>query len=64
MYRIKVFREAKGLSQRALGEMVGASQTSISEYEAGRKTPKLTTLVRIADALGTDIDTLVGRKPA
>lgn len=62
MLRIKVFREAKGLSQRALGEMVGVSQTSICEYETGRKYPRMRTLNQLADVLDTDIDTLLGRK--
>lgn len=51
--KIKAFRLAKGLSQEALGELVGVKKAAINKYETGRVVNiKRTTLVKLADALG------------
>ena len=38
---IRAFREKSGLSQRALAEMIGATQGAVGHYENGRRTPSL-----------------------
>lgn len=49
---IKQKREASGLSQKALGEAAGLSDSAIQRIEAGsRKTPNWETLCKIAKAL-------------
>lgn len=49
---IKEKRESAGLSQKALGEAAGISDSAIQRIEAGaRKTPSWDTLCRIAKAL-------------
>ncbi len=49
---LAVVRRASGLSQRALAEQSGTSGATIAAYEAGHKEPRLTTLVRLAEAAG------------
>lgn len=44
-------REAKGLSQKQLAEMVGANQATISKIESGAGNPTLGMMTRIAKAL-------------
>jgi transcriptional regulator with XRE-family HTH domain len=39
------------LKQRALAEMIGVSQSSISDYETGRKKPTADTLLKICQVL-------------
>lgn len=57
--RIKEAREAKGLTQEQLAEMVGLSSTHISVIERGVKTPKLETFIEIANALDVTSDSLL-----
>ena len=49
--RIQRARKAASLSLRALGEMVGVSQTTISMYESEKSTPDSTMLLKLAKAL-------------
>jgi transcriptional regulator with XRE-family HTH domain len=51
-------REAKGLLQRELGEMVGLGVNTISNYECFRDWPNRDRGEKIAVALETDYDTL------
>lgn len=50
--RIKAMREAKGLSQAALGDAVGVSYQSINQYEKGRSSVVPEMLGKLALALG------------
>lgn len=57
---IKELRIYKGLTQRQLGELCGMADSAIRRYESDRANPKLETLRKIADALDTSIDVLLG----
>ena len=50
---------SKGIEQKDFAIMVGTTKASISEYCTGRTDPKLTTIVRMADALGVDCNRLL-----
>ncbi len=52
--RIKLAREAKGLTQEQLAEIVALSASHISVIERGIKTPRLETLVEILNILKVD----------
>ena len=54
-------RQARGLSQRELAELVGTTQSAIARLERGGRPPRIDTLLRIADAL--DCDLVVELKP-
>ena len=45
-----------GLSQRALAERAGTSGATIAAYELGTKEPRLSTLRRILQAAGTELE--------
>ena len=49
--RLERARKAAGLSLRALSDMVGVSQTTISKYEKEQATPNSTMLLKLAKAL-------------
>ena len=53
---IKAVRASTGLSQRAMAEAAGTSGPTIADYEAGRKEPRLSTLSRIAEAAGLELE--------
>jgi len=48
-------RQAKGLSQRELAEIVGTTQSAIARLERGGRPPRIDTLLRIADALECEL---------
>lgn len=54
--RIKSARRAAGLSLRALADQVGVSAQAVSQYERGISTPDGTMLLRLARALGVQVD--------
>jgi transcriptional regulator with XRE-family HTH domain len=51
---IRELRRKTGLTQAELARLVGTSQPTIAAYEAGRKSPTLQTLSRIARAVGLE----------
>lgn len=58
--RVRIAREAKGLSQPQLADLVGMSQQGINEIEQGRsKRPRK--LPEIAEALGRSTDWLLAK---
>jgi DNA-binding XRE family transcriptional regulator len=50
--RIREAREKARMTQSAIGNILGVSQTCISVWEAGRRDPGVTDLIRIAGAIG------------
>ena len=57
--RIKEVCKEKGVSINELAEKVGMSRVSISNMIAGRQSPPVDTLEKIADALGVEAWTLL-----
>jgi HTH-type transcriptional regulator/antitoxin HipB len=58
---IKAAREARGLSQRALGARIGVPQSHISKIESGSVDIQLSSLIQLARALDLEVQ-LVPRK--
>jgi ribosome-binding protein aMBF1 (putative translation factor) len=54
--RIRAAREAAGLSQRELARRMGTSQAAIGRLESGGVGATLTTLQRVAGALGLEVN--------
>ena len=48
-------RNAKGMSQRELAELVGTTQSAIARLERGGRPPRIDTLLNIADALACEL---------
>ncbi len=57
---IKAERKSAHLSQKELAQKMGVVQTVISEYETGKRKPKITTLQKIAAAIGCPTINLIG----
>jgi transcriptional regulator with XRE-family HTH domain len=58
------YRIERELSQTALGEQLGMSQTQISRLEGGDHTPNFETLLRLTSALDIEISLTIGPKRA
>lgn len=57
--RLKVWREYRGLTLRALATEIGISSAAVSKIETGKSHPTVATLSRLAVALGCDMEDLV-----
>lgn len=62
MKSIKHIRIDRGVSQNFLAEKAGISNNTLSRIELGKVQPSVDTLIKIADALNTSLDKLVGRE--
>ena len=60
MRRLKELREQRRLNQEGLAMKLSVSQSTISAYEVGERTPDLDTLINIATVFDVSIDYLVG----
>ena len=59
--RLRQARLMRNITQEQLAEMADIARTMVGRYETTDQLPALDTLVRIADALGTSTDYLLGR---
>jgi transcriptional regulator with XRE-family HTH domain len=60
--RLASLRQAAGLSQRQLEKLSGVSNRMIAYYEKRSALPPGHVLAALADALGSSVDELVGKK--
>lgn len=58
--RIAELRKARGLTLKQLGDAVGLKDNTISQYETGKREPKLETWRKLADALNVSVPYLQG----
>ena len=58
--RLKELREQQRLNQEGLALKINVSQSTISAYEIGERTPDLETLITIAKFFNISLDYLVG----
>lgn len=60
-YKIKSLREVKGIKQETIAQELGVSQGTYNNWETGRRTPELETIIKIADYYEVELDYLFGR---
>ena len=53
--QLKAWRAVRGLSQRDLAERAGVVYPLVARLELGQTDPRLSTLHRLAEALGIDV---------
>lgn len=61
---LKAEREARDMSQREFGELLGVHQMVVSRWELGKNQPDLDSLRKISRQLGVTIDALVQEREA
>lgn len=62
--RITLARQKKGLSQEALGKVLGISRAAVAQWEGGQTVPAAERLIDLADKLGVRFEWLYwGREP-
>lgn len=55
---VKVWREKRGLSQRALAAAAGVAASYLAEIETGRKPGSVDALIKLARAIGVELGEL------
>ncbi|MDG0792478.1 helix-turn-helix transcriptional regulator [Cohnella ginsengisoli] len=58
--RLKLLRKKRGFTMEKLGAAVGVAKTTISGYENGNREPPLAVITKLAHALRTTADYLLG----
>ena len=61
--RLKELREQKGLSQYSLAAALQCPQSTIGNWEAGKRETNFATLDKLANYFGVSVDYLLGREP-
>ncbi len=62
MTELRAIREGKGVSLRALKKASGVAVATLARIEAGGYDPRLSTLRRLAKALGVTVAELIGER--
>ena len=60
---IKNIRQTKGMTQDTMAEALFVTRQTVSNYENGRSRPDLDMLLRIAEVLETDVNTIIYGPP-
>ncbi len=60
--KIKMLREERQMSLAEFAEVLGTSKQVLSRYERGENTPKITTVMQYAEALGVQPSFLMDDK--
>lgn len=58
--RLRLERERHGWNKKQLADQVGVTNVSILEFEKGRKTPSVDTLIALSCVLGVSLPWLLG----
>ncbi len=57
--RVRWARERAGITQAELARRAGLERSNLALVESGRRVPSVTTLLRVARALGVPVDALI-----
>ena len=58
--QFKELIDKRGLTHRTVSERINTTETTISRYVSGDRTPNIETAVELASVLGVTLDVLVG----
>ena len=61
--RLVELRNAAGLSQRDLADILGVTQQAVAFWEYWNKPPRSDVLAKLAKVLGVSIETILGSEP-
>ena len=61
MKRMRSLRKEAGVTMKEVGVALGLSESTVSLYENGKRSPDVQTLIQIADYFNVSLDTLCGR---
>lgn len=60
MIRIRELRKKCGITMKELGEKIGVAESTVSQYETGKRQPDYETLLKLGEYFGVTVDFLLG----
>lgn len=60
---IREIRKALGLTMKELGAKIDVAESTISQYETGKRQPDNETLLKLGEALDVSVGVLLGAEP-
>lgn len=60
--RLKKILDDRGISQKDFADRIGVTEVSISRYMTGKRVPRATVIVNMANQLGVTTDYLLGNE--
>ena len=61
MLKLRELRKEKNITMKKIGEIIGVSESAVSQYENGKRQPDHETLTKLADFFEVSIDYILGR---
>lgn len=58
--RIRALRKAQGLTMKQLGSAIGVAESTISQYETGKRQPDNETLLQLGEFFGVTVGYILG----
>lgn len=58
---IRKYRKRLDIDQRELADFLGITVSAVSQYETGKRSPSMDSLVKMADKMRVSTDALLGR---
>lgn len=62
MLHIRKIRRALDMTQQELARKLGVTQATVAQWESGKTTPPLKTILKLAAALGVTVDELISER--
>jgi repressor LexA len=62
--KIKSLRKRDGISQKALAQTLGVSQSTVAMWENGKNTPEYGTLMKLSEVFNVSLDDITGNSSA
>lgn len=59
MKMLRTLRKNKGLSMKELGEIIGVAESTVSQYETGKREPDFETLLKLGEYFNVTVDYLL-----
>lgn len=60
MLRLRELRKKCGITMKELGATIGVAESTISQYETGKRQPDYETLLKLGEYFGVSTDYLLG----
>ena len=58
--RIRELRKSNGLTMKQLGQQIGLAESTISQYETGKRSPDNETLLKLGEIFGVTVGYILG----
>lgn len=64
MLKLRELRKRCGITMKELGNEIGVAESTVSQYETGKRQPDYETLLKLSEYFGVSVDCLLGKENA